>query len=473
MMNSPAAAEFQGKRIAVIGLAATGLATARVLRDCGAIVTVYDGKAEEKLDAARVAEVQSMEGVRFEAGNNEADWTATDLIVPSPGVPRYAPVLTGAVKRGIPVLGEIEVAYRLAQAPIMAITGTNGKTTTTALVGAICREAGLETWVAGNIAEDAGKRLPLIQAAIEAPASGVIIAEISSFQLEWVERFRPKIAAWLNLAPDHMDRHRDMEEYGQAKTNIFRAQTRGDFAILNADDESVMRFSEGVGRGRRLPFSLRIHPQAFIFNDGEYILQWTDFGKPELGAQVWLRNDEVPIPGQHNVANVMAALAMTTAFGIEALDAMKATLEFKGVAHRMELVGEVYGVQYINNSMCTNPAAVKASAEASPKPLIAISGGFHKGGDLSGMAESLARNAKRVILIGQATAELADVLKMQGFYNFEAADSLPDAVHRATKTAEAGDTVMLIPGCASFDMFSGFEERGQVFRDAVREMTIA
>ena len=475
-MRDKRGAEFAGKRIAVIGLAATGLATAKVLRDFGAIVTVYDGNPEDKLGAARVAEVRELEGVKFAPGNNEADWTATDLVVPSPGVPRYAPVLTEAVRRGVPILGEIEVAYRLAEAPILAITGTNGKTTTTALVGAICREAGLPTWVAGNIAEDAGKRLPLIQAAVEAPANGVIVAEISSFQLEWVEQFRPKVAAWLNLSPDHLDRHKDMDEYARAKSNIFRAQTPDDFAVLNADDELVTRYSEGVGQGRRRLFfvwpeqepaaSVRVLGGSYVFRRGRLFAQATAVAG-SLGVDI----GELPIPGRHNLANFMAAVAITTAVGIDLETIAVAVKDFKGVAHRMEFVEEINGVRYINNSMCTNPAAVEASAEASPKPLIAIAGGYHKGGDLSGMAKSLAQNAIKVLLIGQATSAIADALTREDYSEFEAAATLPDAVEKAARAAKPGDTVMLIPGCASFDMFTGFEERGQVFRDAVKNLT--
>jgi len=246
--------EFTGKRVAVIGLAATGLATARVLTGLGATVTVYDGKAEEALDAARVAEARAIPGVTLTLGTTRTDWAQTDIMVPSPGVPKSAAPLREAVERQVPVLGEIEVAYRLAKAPILAITGTNGKTTTTALLGAICREAGIETFVAGNIAEDAGVRLPLIEAAMQASAEAVIVAEISSFQLEWTEYFRPKVGAWLNISNDHLDRHADFAEYAAAKGRLFAGQTPDDFAVVNADDANVLRYA--VGCGRRLEFSL-------------------------------------------------------------------------------------------------------------------------------------------------------------------------------------------------------------------------
>lgn len=465
-MSEKTTGEFSGKRVAVIGLAATGLATAKALRDRGAIVTVYESKMEELVDPARVAELQALGDISVVYGVVEPDWSATDLIVPSPGVPRYARSLIEAPRYGVTILSEIEVAYRLASAPILAITGTNGKTTTTALVGAICRAAGRETFVAGNIAEDAGVRLPLIEAAVQAPSSAVIIAEISSFQLEWVELFRPRAAAWLNLTDDHLDRHKDADEYARAKSFIFRAQTEEDYAVLNADDPIVLQYGKTSGLGTRWLFSLNGAPEgashsAYLDEDGVLVI--SEEGK----TYGLIHRRDIPIPGLHNVANVLAAAAMTLAFGIAPNDIVDAVKGFKGVAHRMETVREVGGVRYINNSMCTNPAAVAASVSAIETPLIAIVGGIHKGGDLSGMARALAEASRHIVLIGQSKAEIANALRAEGFTDFENATTLPEAVQKAAKTAQSGETVMLVPGCASFDMFTGFEQRGQVFRDAV------
>lgn len=464
--------EFLGQNIAVIGLAATGLATARVLQGLGANVTVYDGKPESELDAARVAEAREIVGVRLQFGTSEIDWANTDLVVPSPGVPRYAPPLVEAVQRGVLVLGEIEVAYRLAQAPILAITGTNGKTTTTALLGAICRAAGLQTWVAGNIAEDAGVRLPLIQAAMRAPAQGVIVAEISSFQLEWVYKFRPKVAAWLNLSADHLDRYKDMAEYARAKSNIFRAQTADDVAVINGDDYETIRYSEGVGKAQRGAFTVE---GGFVahYSKGEDSITYSKEG----WLSAYYRQEHafvgpLPLPGRHNRANMIAAVGMADAIGVPLEMMARAIKTFKGVAHRMEFVRDVNGVRYINNSMCTNPAAVKASVSAIDTPLVAIAGGLHKGGDLAPMAAPLAKHARRVVLIGQSKAEVADALQREGYApeDIAFAETLPDAVAQAAHVAQPGETVMLVPGCASFDMFTGFEQRGQVFRDAVNAL---
>lgn len=463
--------EFSGKRIAVIGLAATGLATARALRDKGAAhIRVYDSKPESALSAERVAEARALgSGVSLALETSEIDWANTDLMVPSPGVPRRAAPLTEAVQRGVPVLGEIEVAYRLAEAPILAITATNGKTTTTALLGNICREAGRKTWVAGNIAEDAGKRLPLIEAATEAPADGVIVAEISSFQLEWTRRFRPKIGAWLNISSDHLDRHADFEEYAEVKARLFAAQEPGDTAVLNHDDENVLRFGQNSGAGKKCAFSLSEAVPIGAYLCGDTLMASGIGGNAAPFAL--MEAGEIPLPGRHNVANVLAASAMALAFGIAPEAIRSAVRAFCGVPHRMETVGAVNGVRYINNSMCTNPAAVAASLEAVGGPVIAIVGGKHKGGDLGGMAESLTRWARTVVLIGEAAPQIADALRTAGTAPFEVADTLPDAVNRAAALARPGDTVMLAPGCASFDMFQGFEHRGQVFRDAVRGLT--
>ena len=435
--------------IVVIGLAATGLATARVLSKRGERVCVLDAKPEAQLLAERVAEARAIPNVTLCLGQTQLP-SGTELVIPSPGVPRDAPPILEALAQNIEIASEIEIAYRLAKAPILAITGTNGKTTTTAMLGAICRAANLETYVAGNIAEDGGKRLPLIEAADIASENAVIVAEISSFQLEWVRDFKPKVAAWLNLTNDHLDRYADLSEYAATKARLFAAQTRSDFAIINADDPVVVRQSRGIGDALRLPF----HGAA-----------------PQLDPSLRLRPDDLNVPGQHNLANACAAAAMALAFGIGSEAIREGLVGFLGVAHRMEFVAEIDKIRFVNNSMCTNPAAVAASLDAlSGTPVIAISGGRHKGGDIAEMVEALAKHTKCVILIGEDAELLQTELSKLGFIATECATDLPDAVLRAANQAISGDTVLLIPGFASFDMFSGFEQRGQVFRDAVLKL---
>ena len=473
MISENGASEFAGKRVAVIGLAATGLATARVLRDKGARVCIYDAKPESALSPERVVAARSLgDGVMLALDNAPVDWDQTDLVIPSPGVGRSAAPLAEALRRGVPILGEIEVAYRIAKAPILAITGTNGKTTTTALLGAICRESGRHTWVAGNIAEDAGVRLPLIEAAALAPLDGVIVAEISSFQLEWVLGFRPRVAAWLNIANDHLDRHNDFDEYAGAKARLFAAQGASDTAVLNADDGEVIRYSQSVGSGEQWLFSVRETVARGTYLDGETLLSVL----PGESPRPLMTRDEIPLPGLHNVANVLAASAMALAFGIDAPVIRRAVQQFPGVAHRLETVATIDGVRYINNSMCTNPAAVAASLEAAGgRPVVAIAGGKHKGGDLGPMVTALHDRTRSIILIGESAPEIGHALLQETAKTgtgpeIAYAKTLESAVERAADTAQAGDIVMLIPGCASFDMFTGFEHRGQVFRDAVKAL---
>ncbi|MES2464249.1 MAG: UDP-N-acetylmuramoyl-L-alanine--D-glutamate ligase [Armatimonadota bacterium] len=469
-MTVNATSEFNGKQVAVIGLAATGLATARVLRDLGATVCIYDGKPETALAPERLAAARGLGyGVTLALNDSPVDWERTDLVIPSPGVPRTAVPLVQALQRGVPILGEIVVAYRIARAPILAITGTNGKTTTTALMGAICRESGLTTAVAGNIAEDAGVRLPLIEAAAGTPENGVIVAEISSFQLEWVSRFRPRVAAWLNIANDHLDRHKDFDEYARAKVRLFAAQEAGDTAVINADDAEVVRYSQGIGAGERWMFSVRDRVANGTFLEGETL--WA-IRQGETALPLMPRS-EIPLPGIHNTANVLAASSMALAFGIGPEVIRRAVQKFPGVAHRLETVSTIDGVRYINNSMCTNPAAVAASLEAAgERPVVAIAGGKHKGGDLSQMISALHDRTRSVVLIGASAQEIGHALEQEtrragGGPGIAYAATLEKAVECAASAALQGDTVMLIPGCASFDMFTGFEHRGQVFRDAV------
>lgn len=432
-------------RVAVIGLAATGIATARVLVAEGAEVVICDSKPESLLPPARVAEALSIPGVTLQLGSTELPDSLV-LVVPSPGVPPTAPPLLQALARGIEVSSEIEIAYRLAKAPILAITGTNGKTTTTAMLGAICQAAGRKTFVAGNIAEDHGKRLPLIEAAMAAPKDAVIVAEISSFQLEWVSSFRPKVAAWLNLSSDHLDRYATLTEYGQTKARIFAAQQHSDFAVVNADDTYVRCLGGGIGKAMRLPF----HGEA-----------------PTLHSSLHLDPRALRVPGLHNLANACAASSMALAFGLNPGKIADGLRGFKGVAHRMEVVREREGILYINNSMCTNPAAVAASLASLPGKVIAISGGRHKGGDIQPMVDALARHARRVVLIGEDGPFLGEELLKVGYTASELAPSLEAAVEQASAHARRGETVLLVPGFASFDMFTGFEQRGQVFREAV------
>jgi UDP-N-acetylmuramoylalanine--D-glutamate ligase len=464
--------EFENKTVAVIGLARSGLACCDVLTQLGATVIPYDGKPADALTDA-IAHLSTL-GLTPITNGAALDYTKLDYVITSPGVRRDAAVLLDAVAAGVPVLGEIEAAYRIARAPILAITGTNGKTTTTMLLGEMLKAAGIETYIAGNIA--AGDiALPLIQAAYDAPPDAAIVAEISSFQLEWISMFRPKVAALLNISPDHGDRQ-TWEEYVAAKWRIFENQTRDDFAVLN---------SEMATPGEEFWKSFKAAEYTFSWenpeNNGIYRFGITESGasanivRPIDLTQFAAEDDfvfdasEVKLPGVHNIENILAAAAMATAFGVGIEPIRQVATTFTGVVHRLEYVETIDGVKYVNNSMCTNADAFEKSLEALPEPKVVIAGGVFKGGDVATLASAVVQNnVKALVLIGRSAPEIEDAARAAGYDEVYQAGTLVEAVTLAASLAQPGDTVLLAPACASFDMFADFEDRGDQFKAAVR-----
>lgn len=426
--------EFKGKTVAVVGLARSGLACCEVLTALGADVVAWDGKPAGEL--AEAAEFLQTLGLSPVTGGAALEYDRLEYVVTSPGVRRDAPVLQKAVAAGVPVLGEIEAAYRIARAPILAITGTNGKTTTTVLLGEMLRAAGRQTFVAGNIA--AGDiAQPLIKAAFEAPADAVIVAEISSFQLEWISTFRPKVAALLNITPDHGDRQ-TWNEYVAAKWRIFEFQTPDDFAVVREDLIPPMGWP---------------HFQAQVLTFGFQALP------------------EIALPGAHNAQNVHAASLMAQAFGIGPDPIRHAARTFPGVVHRLESVDTVGGVKYVNNSMCTNADAFEKSLQALPEPKVVILGGVWKGGDLYPLATAVVENSVRAaVLIGRSAPEIEAALRAAGYSAVVRAGTMPEAVAEGARRAHPGDIVLLAPACASFDQFRDFEDRGDRFKAEVSKL---
>jgi len=369
-------------------------------------------------------------------------------------------VLQEAVKAGVPILGEIEAAYRIAQAPILAITGTNGKTTTAVLLGEMLQAAGIETYIAGNIA--AGDlAMPLIKAAHLAAPDAAIIAEISSFQLEWISTFRPKVAALLNITPDHGDRQ-TWEEYVAAKWRIFENQTSDDFAVLNADMPPRERLQAKIWE-----FGLDASDEYMVYSFGESIVVEFSQRAPVQYYEL-CKVSEVKLPGQHNIENICAAAAMATAFGVGVEPIRRVATTFAGVVHRLEYVDTIKGVRYVNNSMCTNVDAFQKSLEALPESKVVIAGGVFKGGDLAPIAEAIAKNNVRaLVLIGKSAPEIETAALAAGYEAVYRAGPIADAVEKAASLAQAGDTVLLAPACASFDMFKDFEDRGNQFKSEV------
>jgi len=386
-----------------------------------------------------------------------------ELVITSPGVPRTSPGLITAKEHGVTIMSEIEFAYRIAPAPIIAITGTNGKTTTTAMIGDILRAQGRQVIVAGNIV--AGEiRLPLSRAAYRSSASDIIVAEISSFQLEWISSFKPRVGALLNISADHMDRHTDFDDYCRAKARMFEYQDAEDIAIVNADDPRVMAIEP------------QIKSQVWRFSRKEEI----ELGTFTRGSEVWARTQAgeeficdtktMKLRGSHNVENVLAGAAAVLSFGAGKDGIQEVVDKFEPLEHRLEPVVEVNGIEFLNNSMCTNMLAAIRSLEAIGRPAIVIAGGKGKGDDYVLLGEAFNKHAKHVILIGDDAALIEEAVAKAGYRKISHALSMEDAVEVAWRHARPGDTIMLSPGCASFDMFRNFEHRGQVFKAAVHAL---
>ena len=441
----------------MIGAARSGLSAARILVELGADVLLSDGKTAAQLGPLRVAEIEET-GAMFVLGASptQAIPDGTELVVTSPGVPRNAPVLLEAVGRNIPIWSEIELAYRITDAPIVAVTGTNGKTTTVLLIAAMLDAAGIPNTVCGNVSADEIKR-SLTDAAFAARnLSGsekpVLVAEVSSFQLEWVHEFRPKVGVLTNITPDHLDRYDSFQDYAATKGRLFAAQTPDDWAIVNRGEESAIESNQLTAQVKDGLIEIDLKTGVC----SRAIMNVADF--------------PLTLPGKHSIENVLAAASTALIMGASAEAIADAVRNFGGVAHRMEFVREMDGVRYINNSMCTNPAAAASSLLALDRPAIVIMGGADKGLDFQFIAERLKAKAKRVILIGSAADKLEAVFRAGDYDAISRAGTLENAVTMARQFARPGDTIILSPACASFDMFRDFEERGAIFRRIVHDL---
>jgi UDP-N-acetylmuramoylalanine--D-glutamate ligase len=440
--------------VLVVGLARTGLVVSVFAAGYGATVTATDEKPETEL--AEAAAKLRAAGVKLElGGHTPATFLEQDLIVLSPGVPAKLPALELARARGIPVWSEIELAWRLLRGKLVAITGSNGKTTTTALVAHILRTAGIPVLVGGNIG------VPLLSLVESSADTSVTVAEISSFQLEAIEAFRPEIGVVLNLTPDHLDRHASFEEYAGAKMRLFENQLDRDAALLNADDPEITK---------RMPS----RPHVYWFSrqkrvaEGAFVRDGQIFFRAE-GAEVPLaRRDQISLRGEHNVENVLAACAAAYLAGAAPAAIATGVQTFRGVEHRLEFVGEIGGVTFYNDSKATNVDAALKAIEAFPGPLLVILGGKDKGSPYTPLREPLQGRARLAIFIGAAAEKIA--AELAGAVPVEQAGTLDRAVRLAFERARPGDTVLLAPACSSFDQFENYEQRGRVFKDAVAKL---
>jgi len=453
--GSRGGAPVSGSRVLVVGLARSGRAAVDLLLRGGATVAATDLRLADELELPVDAWVAG--GVELVLGahpNGLLD--RVDLVVVSPGVPSNAPLVADARRRGLPVIGELELAYRAARGTWLAVTGTNGKTTTTALLGELVRTTGRPVVVAGNIG------VPLSREVQELPDAGFVVAEVSSFQLETIERFRPRVAVLLNLTEDHLDRYSSFDEYVSAKLRIFENQTEEDIAVLNVDDPIVSAAARDVA-ATVVTVSTTTEVSDGVFVRGGAIVS-------RLGGRetVVLGVDEIGIPGPHNLANAAAALAAACSVGVEPEEAAEVLRRFAPLPHRTETVAEIDGVLYVNDSKATNVESVRCALVSFGRPIVLIAGGQDKGSDFSVLGDLVRERVKAVVLIGEAAPKMADAF--EGLADIETASSMRDAVATAAGKAAPGDVVLLSPGCASFDMFRDYEDRGRRFKHEVTRL---
>lgn len=446
--------ELKGKKVLVVGLGKSGLAAALFLRRKGAQVTVSDVRSAQELGRDIPALLE--EGIMVETGGHGSlTFRRQDLIVVSPGVPLDTPELAQARKFGPPILGEVELAARFLRGNTLAITGSNGKTTSTSLCGEILAAGGLSVQVGGNIG------VPVIALVDDSRDDGWSVLEVSSFQLETTEQFHPEIAVILNITPDHLDRHGSFENYVAAKERIFANQTAEDALVLNADDDAASRCAVRA-RSRIFWFSRkRIIRQGAFVHEGTILFRETEQSAPE--KILWL--ESIPLKGDHNVENVLAAVCAARIAGVSS-DAIRSAVEkFRAVEHRLEFVVNINGVEYYNDSKATNVDAAMKAIAAFPSRIHLILGGKDKNSDYRVMRPLLQERVRAVYTIGSAAEKIA--AHIEGAAHIVNAGTLETAVAAASDAAEPGDVVLLAPACSSFDQFENYEHRGRVFKDLV------
>ena len=451
--------QLSGKRILVVGMARSGIAAAELLCRKGAVPLLNDRKKEEAfgrdLDGLRGI------GCEFRLGEDPvALLDESDGLVISPGVPITAPVVKAAQEKNIPMVGELELAYQNLEGDVLAISGTNGKTTTTTLLGKIFENAGRVTHVAGNIG------YPLSSVAQEAQKQDVTVIEVSSFQLESIADFHPHVAALLNITEDHLNRHGTMEEYIRLKARMFENQTADDCAVLNMDDPTLVKMADGIKA--QIAFFSRtqqVENGAFV-EDGKIVWQWK--GARRIICDV----DQILIPGPHNLENALAAAAMACFAGVPAPVIRHTLMNFTGVEHRIEKVRVFKGVTYINDSKGTNVDSTIKAVQSMKAPTVIMLGGYDKHTDFMPLCREIVASPwmSHVVVMGETSRQIREQLEEAGYANITRAYSMEDAVNKARELAVSGGNVLLSPACASFDMFRDYEQRGEVFKQIVNDL---
>lgn len=450
--------DMKDKKVLVVGLGKSGIAAVEALVSLGAKVSVYDGKKAEHIDSLFLDYIKQHKISSFFAiqpiGVKEMD-----LLVVSPGVPLELPFISDAKAAGIAVIGELELAYRIGRGNFVAITGTNGKTTTTVLTGEIFKNAGRKTEVVGNVG------IAVANKALTASEDTWFITEASSFQLETTVSFRPFISALLNITPDHMDRHKTLENYAAAKAKIFANQTKDDYYVVNYDDAEARKSTAGC-QAVIVPFSRKISLDfgCFVSHGGIVICDRQGMLTEICGVS------ELKIPGAHNLENALAAAAIAYFAGIDPKTIGMSLREFQGVEHRLEFVDEISGVRYVNDSKGTNPDASIKAIEAFDRTIILIAGGYDKGSTFEGLIASFKGKVSHMILMGRTAELIKKTAEAAGYKSVIMAKDMDDCVKKAFVLARSGDIVLLSPACASWDMYTCFEQRGEDFKDSVRAL---
>ena len=445
------------KKVLVFGSGISGVGACRLLEQVGKEVILYDGNTSLDTDKIReqLGSATAVEIVLGELSDEVID--SLELVVMSPGVPTDLPIVNCMREKGIPIWGEIELAYYYGKGDVLAITGTNGKTTTTALLGEIMKNYKESVYVVGNIGN------PYTTVALDMTEESVAVAEVSSFQLETTHRFCPKVSAILNITPDHLNRHHTMENYIAAKEDIAKNQSAGDVCVLNYEDEVTRKFGERL-QCKVLYFSSQRKLEKGIFLDSGNIIYKAD---EEL---VVCHVDELQLLGTHNHENVMAASAMALSYGVPIEVVRETVKSFAGVAHRIEYVCEKHGVAYYNDSKGTNPDAAIKGIQAMNRRTLLIGGGYDKDSEYEEWIEAFDGKVKHLVLLGQTREKIAEAARRVGLENIILVDSLEEAVQTCARLAEPGDAVLLSPACASWGMFKNYEERGDKFKDFVNAL---
>ena len=444
----------KNKNVLVVGLARSGVSAANLLYKLGANVTGTDEKGEDAL-SDNVKKLEKGISLKLN-GHDSVNINEIDLTIISPGVPWDSPFLNKLRRKGIRIMSEVEFAFQQLQAPFIAITGTNGKTTTTTLTGEMLKRGGKKVFVGGNIGN------PLCEEVLNGGKSELVLSEISTFQMEGSETFKPYISAILNITPDHLDRHESMDEYIELKKRVFINQDENDYMILNLDDEITAGFSTEV-RGKKVFFSRlkEVENGAFVREDK---IIFKNDGREETVCSL----KDLKLIGVHNIENTLASVAISGICGISGKIMRDVISEFKGIKHRMELVREIRGIRFINDSKGTNVGATVKSLQSFNEPIILIAGGKDKGSDYLPLKGLIEERVKFLILIGDAKKKIAK--NLNGFKNRIEADTLENAVKEGYKRAKSGDIVLLSPACASFDMFRDYEDRGEQFEEIVNRL---